>query len=68
MKKLIAFLIFLPTCCFSQTSGFSQKAKRLIGTFNVYHFYSMDNSEQTSSEIYGLFIENLDDKGTKSIG
>jgi len=63
MRKLFALLLLLQISCFSQNSNFSSKAKKLIGTFNVYHFYTMDNSEKTSSEITDLFISNLDERG-----
>jgi carboxyl-terminal processing protease len=34
-----------------------------MGTFNVHHFYWLDNSEKASAEVAQLFIENLDESG-----
>jgi carboxyl-terminal processing protease len=63
MRIVTALFIFTYLGCFSQSSNFASKAKRLKATFNVHHFYTMDNSEKTSSEIIELFTENLDDRG-----
>lgn len=62
MKKQLAFL-FLMAAGSVVAQNFSYKAKKLIGTFNVYNFYTMEYSEKTSAEIVDLFIYNLDDRG-----
>lgn len=63
MRKLTALFLLAQMSQFSFAQDFSSKAKRLIGTFNVYHFNTLDNSEKTSSEVIDLFTSNLDDAG-----
>lgn len=47
----------------SQTVPFYSKAKKLIGTFSVYHFKPIEISEKTSDEITSLFLKDLDGRG-----
>lgn len=46
----------------SQTISFYLKAKKLIGTFSVYHFKPIEISEKTSAEVTALFIKELDSR------
>lgn len=61
MKNIIVLILFCGALQ-SQTS-FSSKAKKLTGTFGVYHYRPIELNAETSSEICDLFIHNLDNKG-----
>lgn len=48
---------------FSQSGSFSSKAKKLIGTFSVFHYKPIPINETTSGETVDLFIKDLDNIG-----
>lgn len=47
----------------AQGDSFNSKAQKLIGTFHVYHPRPIEVNENTSGEIIGLFLHEIDDKG-----
>ncbi len=50
-------------CCVAQQNLFTAKAKKLIGTFSVYHFNPITINETTAAETVDLFINELDGGG-----
>lgn len=61
--RIIIVLCLLTNIVSSQTTSFYAKAKRLIGTFGVYHYKPIELNETTAVEVTNLFIEDLDRQG-----
>ncbi|MCZ8286145.1 MAG: S41 family peptidase, partial [Bacteroidia bacterium] len=61
--------LYVYVCCLafinlsSQTRSFSYKAQKLLGTFSVYHYRSIQINETTAAETADLFISELDKRG-----
>lgn len=62
--KLTYIIIISLLCGFlnSQTS-FSEKAKKLTGTFGIYHYRPIELNAVTSTQVCDLYIDELDNKG-----
>lgn len=64
LRRLYTLLFCLiQLIAFTQSSSFSSKAQKLIGTFSVYHFKPIVINETTSGEVVDLFINELDHSG-----